>query len=667
VLQLPGVASKSFLITIADRSITGMVVQDQMVGPWQIPVSDVAVTSTNLQGTTGEAMAIGEKAPLALINHAASARMAVAESITNIAAAKIENLTDIVLSANWMSPAGHTGEDAGLYEAVQAIGMEFCPKLGLTIPVGKDSMSMKTVWEDLDHHEVKQDKSVTAPLSLVISAFARVSDVCQTITPQLQTDSGETELLYIDLGSGKNRLGGSSFAQVYGEVGHEAPDIEAQQLKNYFNVIQKLHNKILAYHDVSDGGLMTSLLEMSFAGHCGIDIQCDSFCADATTLNTALFHEELGCVIQIKSEDKNEIIQSLTEYGFIKNVHVIGTISDNQLVSVYHNSELLYQKPRHQLQEKWALTSYHVQKLRDNPECAEQEFSSISLQDNPGIKTELSFDQEDHQNNIKNDFVFNINKIKPKMAILREQGVNGQIEMAAAFAHAGFDAIDVHMSDIIEGRVSLSEFRGLVACGGFSYGDVLGAGEGWAKSILFNSRARDEFSGFYARDDSFGLGVCNGCQMMSNLHELIDGTSHWPHFERNLSDQFEARIARVEILDSPSIFFTGMSGSKLPIAVAHGEGRAVFHGQQLQQAKEKGLLSLQYVDNLGDNTENYPYNPNGSVEGITSLCSEDGRFTIMMPHPERVYRDLQNTWQVQKKDTDSAWMSMFYNARKWVD
>jgi len=660
VIQLPTVADKKFLVTIGDRSITGLVVQEQMVGPWQVAVADVAVTSTGFEGLSGEAMAIGERTPVALLDHKASARMAIGEAITNVSAAKIGKLSDMVFSANWMAPAGHPGEDAGLYDAVEAVGMELCPELDITIPVGKDSMSMKTVWQDNG-----ENKAVTAPLSLIISAFARVDNVAKTLTPQLRLDKGDTALLLIDLGKGKNRLGGSALAQVYSQVGQAPADLdEAKRLKNFFTAIQTLNqdDKLLAYHDRSDGGLITTLLEMAFAGHCGLDIHLESLGADRNDLNAVLFNEELGAVIQVSAADKEQILTDLEKIGLEGCCHYLGSCTDGNQIEISYSGQIVYSNERDKLQQVWSETSYQIQKIRDNADCAQQEFDAILTEDK-GLNVSLTFDA---QENIVAPYI-NVEK-RPSMAILREQGVNGQLEMAAAFDKAGFSAIDVHMSDIISGRVSLNDFTGLVACGGFSYGDVLGAGEGWAKSILFNNRARDEFSAFFARQDTFGLGVCNGCQMMSNLHELIDGTAHWPHFVRNISEQFEARTVMVEIMDSPSLFFNGMQGSKLPIAVAHGEGRAEYTDEQaISNALNSGVVSLRYINNNGSVATNYPNNPNGSPHGITGLCSEDGRFTIMMPHPERVFKEIQNTWITDRKDQNSGWMRMFENARRWVD
>ncbi len=657
LLRLPTIADKTFLITIGDRTVTGLINRDQMVGPWQVPVADCGVTASSYDSYCGEAMAMGERTPLALLDHAASARMAVGEALTNIAAAQIENISDIVLSANWMAPAGHPGEDAGLYDAVKAVGMELCPALGIVIPVGKDSMSMKTVWQ-----ESGKEKSVTAPLSLIITAFAPVSDVRHTLTPELCTDKGDTDLILIDLGKGRNRLGGSCLAQVYKELGHHAPDLDdPQALKAFFAVIQELNSerKLLAYHDRSDGGLFTTVTEMAFAAHCGVALQLDELGEDAVA---ALFSEELGAVIQVRHEDTDEVLSALREMELGHCAFVIGEVNDNDRIVIRNRSEVLLEESRIDLQRAWSETTFRMQSLRDNADCATEEYERILDGNDPGMFAELSYDIDD---DIAAPFISS--GVRPAVAVLREQGVNGQIEMAAAFDRAGFDAVDVHMSDIISGRVSLDEYKGLVACGGFSYGDVLGAGEGWAKSILFNAQARDQFEAFFNRDDSFGLGVCNGCQMMSNLHELIPGASSWPHFVRNLSEQFEARVAMVEVMKSPSLFLQGMEGSRMPIAVAHGEGRAEFRsGQTPEEVLRKQQVALRYVNNYGDPTEIYPANPNGSPLGITGLCSDDGRFTIMMPHPERVFRTVQHSWHPEEWGEDGPWMRMFRNARVWA-
>lgn len=657
VLRLPTVASKSFLITIGDRSVTGLVARDQFVGPWQVPVADVAVTATSFDVYTGEAMAMGERTPIALVHHAASARMAVGEALTNLAAARVTDLGRVVLSANWMAPAGHPGEDAGLYEAVKAVGMELCPELGICIPVGKDSMSMKTVWS-----ENGVDKSVTAPLSLIISAFGPVADIRKTLTPELKTDNGDSDLILIDLGKGANRMAGSCLAQVYKKVGHHAPDVDdSGALKAFFNAIQSLNEQglICAYHDRSDGGLFATITEMAFAGHSGVSIKLDGLGSDAAA---ALFNEELGAVIQVHHSDTDTVLKVLHDAGLGQYSHLIGELNDKDVVEFSLDQQVVLSERRVDLQRAWSETSYQMQALRDNSDCARQEFDRLLDDNDPGIQAVLGFDQAE---NVAAPFING--GVRPKMAVLREQGVNGQVEMAAAFDRAGFDSVDVHMSDIISGRVSLNDFQGLVACGGFSYGDVLGAGEGWAKSVLFNPRARDEFQAFFERDDSFGLGVCNGCQMMSNLHELIPGTENWPHFVRNESEQFEARFSLVEVLKSPSIFLQGMEGSRIPIAVAHGEGRAEFGAaSDARSALDAGLVGLRYVDNYGKATESYPANPNGSPLGVTGLTNSDGRFTIMMPHPERVFRAVQYSSHPAEWGEDSPWMRMFRNARVWL-
>ena len=549
VLRLPSVAEKTFLITIGDRSVTGLVARDQMVGPWQIPVADCGVTAASFDTNQGEAMSIGERTPAALLSYGASARLAVAEAITNIAGTNIGELKRIKLSANWMAAAGHPGEDAGLYEAVKAVGEELCPALELTIPVGKDSMSMKTRWDDKG-----ENKSVTSPLSLIITAFGRVKDVRKTVTPQLRNDKGESELILIDLGQGKNRMGASSLAQVYKQLGDQSPDLDdAALLAGFYNGIQTLVNdkKLLAYHDRSDGGLFTTLTEMAFAGHLGFNVELDQLGSDDMS---ALFNEELGAVIQVLSSDKEAVLNLLAGHGLGGCTHVIGAVTDAEQLNFTRNGAKVLSESRTELRLIWAETTQKMQALRDNPKCAEQEFNAKKELSDPGLNVDLSFD-------VKEDVAapYIIKGAAPKMAILREQGVNSQLELAAAFDRAGFSAIDVHMSDILSGKVSLEQFAGLVACGGFSYGDVLGAGEGWAKSILFNSRARDQFSQFFARQDSFALGVCNGCQMLSNLHELIPGSDHWPRFVRNESERFEARFSLVEVQKSPSLFFDGMA------------------------------------------------------------------------------------------------------------
>ncbi len=654
ILRLPTVASKNFLITIGDRTVTGMVSRDQMVGPWQVPVADCAVTTIAYDSDAGEAMAMGERTPSALLDGPASGRMAIGEAITNIAAARIAKLSDIKLSANWMCAAGHPGEDEKLYRTVEAVGMELCPELGITIPVGKDSMSMRTEW-DVNG----ENKAVTAPLSLVISAFAPVTDVRKTVTPQLRKDKGETKLVLIDLGNGKNRLGASCLAQVYNQIGEAVPDLDkAEQLKAFFEQIQTLlqNNKILSYHDRSDGGLFTTVVEMAFAGHCGVDLDIRDLGSEQLA---ALFSEELGAVIQVSNDDSRQILEQLQNAGL--SAHVIGELNDLDQVRIFLGDTLTYSHQRTHLQQAWSETSYRIQALRDNPECAQQEFDAITS-DNPGLSVDLSYDP---QEDISAPFISA--GLRPQVAILREQGVNGQVEMAAAFHRAGFSAVDVHMSDILAGRVDLNQFRGLAACGGFSYGDVLGAGEGWAKSILFNARAREALQAFFHREDTFSLGVCNGCQMMSNLKSLIPGADHWPHFVRNISEQYEARFSLVQVPESPSLMFADMADSHMPVAVAHGEGRAEFRDDEaFARCDQSGLVTLRFVDNNLEITENYPANPNGSPGGIAGVTSEDGRATIMMPHPERIFRAVNNSWRPDEMGEDSPWMRIFRNARLFV-
>ncbi|WP_144979499.1 phosphoribosylformylglycinamidine synthase [Halomonas sp. C22] len=660
VLRLPTVASKSFLITIGDRSITGQVARDQMVGPWQVPVADVAVTTASFDTHAGEAMAMGERPPVALIDPAASARLAVAEAITNLAAAPIAKLSDIKLSANWMSAADHPGENQALYDAVHAVGMELCPALGIAVPVGKDSMSMRTAWQEGDNAE---EKSITSPLSLVVTGFAPVTDALATLTPQINLEQDESDLILIDLGNGQNRLGGSALAQVYGQVGDECPDVDdPEDLKAFFEVIQGLNRdgKLLAYHDRSDGGLLVTLLEMAFAGHAGLEIKLDWLIDEPVEAFNALFAEELGAVIQVNRQHTEEVLTQFAKAG-IETCGVIARPRYDDQVRVTLFEEPLLETTRQLTQRTWAETSYRLQALRDNPECAKNEFDNLLDVRDPGLSAAPTFDVND---DITAPYV---NTAKPAVAVLREQGVNGQVEMAWAFHKAGFDAVDVHMSDILEGRVSLDTFQGLVACGGFSYGDVLGAGGGWAKSVLFNERAREQFAAFFTRDDSFSLGVCNGCQMLSQLKTLIPGAENWPSFVRNESEQFEARVAMVRVEKSPSILLAGMEGSTLPIAVAHGEGRAEFRDTaHLRSMQSSSQIALRYIDNYGQVTTRYPANPNGSPSGITGLTTPDGRVTIMMPHPERVTRAVTNSWRPAEWTEDGAWLRLFRNARVWL-
>ncbi len=649
VLRLPSVADKNFLITIGDRTVTGLVARDQMVGPWQVPVADVAVTTTSFDSLCGEAVAMGERTPLALMDPAASARMAVGEAITNIAAADVTDLHHIRLSCNWMAAAGHPGEDAGLHDAVRAVGMELCPALGIAVPVGKDSMSLRAVWE-----EGGRERSVTAPLSLIVTAFAKVRDVRRTLTPQLRTDLGETALVLVDLGGRRSRLGGSALAQVYRAVGSSPPDLEdPKALRGFFRAIAKLRGagRILAYHDRSDGGLFATLVEMAFAGATGLRVDLDEL---GDPLG-ALFSEELGAVLQVRERDLDAVLGELREQGLSECSFRIGAPGPDDRVVFTQGGSVILARSRVELRRAWSETTHRMQALRDDAECADQEQELRSDPGDPGLRPVVPFDPA-----VDPTAPSALRGARPRLAILREQGVNGQVEMAAAFHRAGFECVDVHMSDVLEGRVSLAEFRGLAACGGFSYGDVLGGGEGWAKSILFHSRARDEFRAFFERGDSFALGVCNGCQMLSNLRELIPGAQHWPRFVRNRSEQFEARLCMVEVAESPAILLRGMAGARLPIVVAHGEGRAELEG-------ETGIVAARFVDNRGAVTEHYPENPNGSPGGITGLTTPDGRVTIMMPHPERVFRTAQYSWHPDGWGEDGPWMRLFRNARLFVD
>ena len=646
VLRIPAVADKSFLIHIGDRTVGGLSVRDQLVGPWQVPVSDVAITASGFEARCGEAMAMGERTPLAVLNAPASGRMAVGEAVTNIAAAAIEHIGKIRLSANWMAAAGHPGEDANLFDTVKTVAAVCCD-LGIAIPVGKDSLSLRASWQDENGNF-----EVVAPVSLIISAFAPVTDVRRHLTPQLQRINEKSHLLLLDLGGGANRLGGSCLAQVYERPGGETPDLDdAQRLTGFFAAIQTLSEKglILAYHDRSDGGLLASVAEMMFAGRLGASLQLPGSEPD---MLAQLFSEELGAVIQVAHQNLaavHEVLEA-NAAGWVD----IGMVEPDDQFTIYNDDEVVLRLDRTQLQRAWSETSYHMQSLRDNPETAAEEFAGILDTNDPGLNAKVSFDPAE---DITAPF---IGGNKPHIAILREQGVNSQYEMAAAFMRAGFAATDVHMNDLISGNDSLGNYQGIVACGGFSYGDVLGAGGGWARSIIYQSVLRDEFAEFFARNDSFSLGVCNGCQMMSLLHELIPGADNWPKFLRNRSEQFEARLSLVEVNESPSIFLSGMAGSRIPIATSHGEGRTVFSSNAaLQEAR----VAFRYVDNYGNAAEEYPANPNGSVGGICGLSSDDGRVTIMMPHPERVARTTQNSWHPENWGVDGPWMRMFRNAR----
>ncbi|KAJ4300612.1 phosphoribosylformylglycinamidine synthase [Collariella sp. IMI 366227] len=689
VFWMPAVGSKSFLITIGDRSVGGLTTRDQMVGPWQTPVADVAVTATafNLNGAkTGEAMAMGEKPTLALISPAASARMAVAESLLNLGAADIKggnhrgDLRRVKLSANWMAAVNHPGEGAALYEAVEAIGMDLCPKLGVSIPVGKDSTSMKSSWKD---GETK--KSVTAPVSVVISAFSLVEDVRRTWTPQLRRveDVGETVLLYVDLAQGHKAMGGSALAQSLGAIGHEAPDVrDVDLLKDYFDALAQLHESgiVLAYHDKSDGGLLTTIAEMMFAGRCGVDLMMDGIAASGRLADMvdALFNEELGAVFQVRASDETNFKRCFATCGppagLIRKFGVVQPTAKQTLTIRYGEGAPFTTLDRAEMQQWWTKTSYEMQKLRDTPACADSEYATIGDSSDPGLSYNLTFSPSENIAPLTASITSFFGKL-PRVAILREQGVNGYAEMAFAFRAAGFDAVDIHMTDIISGR-SLADFVGLAACGGFSYGDVLGAGQGWAKSILLHDKARRELAAFFARRDTFALGVCNGCQMLSRLKELIPGAEHWPAFVGNASSQFEARYSMVAVENSPStpekpsVFFNGMSGSSLPIVVSHGEGRAEFTSEESFQALQaEGGVPLRYVDNRLNVTETYPYNPNGSPGGVAGVVSRDGRVLAMMPHPERtILADVAS--YVPDGEVEGGefgpWLRMFRSARRWV-
>jgi phosphoribosylformylglycinamidine synthase len=656
LLQFPAIADKTFLISIGDRTVGGMISRDQCVGPWQVPVSDVAVTLSDYVSSAGEAMAMGERAPLALLDARASARMAVAEALTNIVAADIASIREVRLSANWMAACGEPGEDAALYQAVQAVGEEFCPALGIAIPVGKDSLSMKTTWQS-----TAGAHKMLAPMSLIVSAFAPVRNARRTLTPQLRTDAGSTRLILVDLSGGRERLGGSCLAQVYNQLGQVPPDCdEPQRLKEFFAAIGRLRTeqRLLAYHDRSDGGVFVTLAEMAFAGHCTLDVSLPGHEADAAAV---LFNEELGAVLQVREADVPAVLEILAPLG-AGAACVIGTVREGDRLVLRVAGRTVLDESRVELHRAWSQTSYHMAALRDDPQCALEQYESAIDPSDPGLHAQLAFNPAE---DVAAPYI--ATSARPKVAVLREQGINSQVEMAAAFDRAGFAADDVHMTDLAEGRLRLSDYRGLVICGGFSYGDVLGAGQGWAKSILFNAALRDAFAAFFARSDTFTLGVCNGCQMLASLHSLIPGTQSWPRFVRNRSEQFEARLSLVEVLPSPSLFFSGMQGSRMPIAVAHGEGRAEFASSVARDAcVSQQQVALRFVDNHGRATDRYPANPSGSPLGITGITSQDGRVTLLMPHPERVYRTLQNSWHPQEWQEDSPWMRIFRNARRWV-
>ncbi|HET7757579.1 MAG TPA: phosphoribosylformylglycinamidine synthase, partial [Steroidobacteraceae bacterium] len=656
VLRLPAVADKTFLITIGDRTVGGLSARDQMVGPWQVPVADAAVTATSYDVTTGEAMAMGERTPVALLDAPASGRLAVAEAITNILAADIGTLGDIRLSANWMAACGEPGEDAALYATVAAVAKELCPALGIAIPVGKDSLSMRTAWT-----EGGASRSVVAPVSLIVSAFARVADVRCTLTPALELEERPSSLWLIDLAPGRNRLGASALAQVYGELGDEPADLDEPQLLGQLAAALaelRAAGLLRAYHDRSDGGLIVTLIEMAFAGHCGLDIALP---AGRGTALAQLFAEEPGVVVQILAGDEPALLEILARHGLARAALYLGAPVAELRVEI-RIGELVLQESWADLRRAWSETSWRMRRLRDDPQCADEEFAAQTAEADPGLSVALAFDPED---DVAAPYVQR--GARPAVAILREQGVNSQVETAAAFERAGFAAHDVHMTDLLSGARSLAEFRGLVACGGFSYGDVLGAGEGWAKSILFHPAVREEFARFFARRDSFALGICNGCQMFAALAELIPGTAHWPRFVQNRSEQYEARFALVEVLSTPSVLLEGMAGSVLPIAVSHGEGRAEFASPAAAAAcAASGLVGLRYLNHDRTPATGYPANPSGTPLGIAALANLDGRVTVTMPHPERSFRYLQNSWRPRDAGEYSGWMRLFRNARRFV-
>jgi phosphoribosylformylglycinamidine synthase len=677
VLRHPTVASKRFLITIGDRTVGGLNSRDQMVGPWQVPVADCAVTLADFSGFQGEAMSLGERTPLAALDAPASGRMAVGEAITNLLAAPFE-LARVKLSCNWMAACGEPGEDAALYDTVAAIGMELCPALGISVPVGKDSLSMRTRWSDAG-----TAKQVTSPVSLIVTAFATLADVRATLTPQLQP--GDTTLILIDLGEGQNRMAGSMLAQVIDQFGSTVPDLdEPTQLKALVDAVNHLREqgKLLAYHDRSDGGLWATVCEMAFAGHLGVSLNVDMLVTEGDGISDsraeygdsknwatqvgarrqeltlrALFSEELGAVIQVPTAVRNEVMQTLRDFGLSKHSHFIGKPNERGVVEVWRDAKCVFSAPLRDLHQSWDDTSWRIAKLRDNPACADTEHEAVGRADDPGLHLQLSFDASV---DVAAPFT---HSARPKLAILREQGVNSHLEMSYAMAKAGFDTFDVHMSDLQSGRARLDQFKGFIACGGFSYGDTLGAGEGWARSVMFNPMLAEQFAAFFNRDDSFALGVCNGCQMMAALAPIIPGAQAWPKFTRNKSEQFEARLSLVEVLDSPSIFFSGMAGSRLPVAVAHGEGFADFS----QRGDAKTVKrAMRFVDHAGAATEAYPFNPNGSPDGLTAVTTPDGRFTVLMPHAERVFRNVQMSWTSGERSAASPWMRMFGNARRWI-
>ena len=688
VLAHPTVASKRFLITIGDRAVGGLTHRDQMVGPWQVPVADVAVTLADFKGFKGEAMAMGERTPLAAINAPASGRMAVAEAITNMLAAPIE-LAKVKMSANWMAACGEPGEDAALYATVKAVGMELCPALNISIPVGKDSLSMRTQWT-----ENGQVKKVTSPVSLLITGFASIDDVRTTLTPQLDAEVQDSSLVLIDLGRGKMRMGGSIIGQVLNQSGNETPDLDdAKDLIALVDAVNALRaqGKILAYHDKGDGGLLATVAEMAFAGHVGVALNVDMLITEGDGISDsrmdsgegknwgaqvsgrreeqtlrALFNEELGVVLQIRTEDRTEVLQVLREHGLIHCSHIVGKtrpaasamdVCKGEL-QVWRDAKKVFGATLSDLHQVWDAVSWKITQQRDNPVCADSEHAAAGVPNDPGMHVHLTFDP---QESVAAPFV-NV-AAKPRVAVLREQGVNSHVEMAYAFTEAGFEAVDVHMTDLQSGRAQLADFAGVVACGGFSYGDTLGAGIGWARSITFNDRLSEQFQAFFGRTDTFGLGVCNGCQMFAELADIIPGAQDWPRFTQNQSNRFEARLSMVQVLESPSLFLQGMAGSRLPIAVAHGEGYANF---KFRGNPDQVIGAMRYVDNFGQPTEQYPFNPNGSAGGLTAVTTADGRFTAMMPHPERVFRNVQMSWTSGDKSQFSPWMQVWRNARKWL-
>ncbi|MGH8174582.1 MAG: phosphoribosylformylglycinamidine synthase [Rhodanobacteraceae bacterium] len=663
VLRMPSVGSKSFLITIGDRTVGGLCSRDPMVGPWQVPVADCAVMLTDFEGYAGEAMSMGERTPLALLDAAASARMAVGETLTNLAAAQVK-LDEVRLSANWMAAVGHAGEDAALFDAVHAVGMELCPALGISIPVGKDSLSMQVKWDASPASGSSTAATVqrtVSPVSLIVSAFARTLDVRQALTPQLVLDQGDSELWLIDLGAGKARLGGSTLLQAFNRGGGVAPDLDdAARFKQFFAAIQATNAQglLLAYHDRADGGAIVTLIEMALAGHCGLDIDLAGW---AEITMRALFNEELGAVVQIRSADRAAFEAILAAHDLKDISHRVGKPTTKMRVKIGHGSDLRGKWTWTELMRAWSETSHAMQRHRDNPDNADAELEWRCDDDDAGITPKLMFDPAE---DVAAPVILRAGKgTRPRIAVLRDQGVNGQVEMAVAFTRAGFDAIDVHMTDLQSGRHRLGDFAGFAACGGFSYGDVLGAGRGWAASILYNEALREQFAAFFAEPSKFALGVCNGCQMMATLKDIIPGAAHWPRFVRNQSEQYEARLVTLEVLESPSIFFQDMTGSRIPVAVAHGEGRTEFaHASDARRA----LACVRFVDNCGDATTRFPLNSNGSADGKTGFTTDDGRVTILMPHPERVIRSVQMSWRPREWGEDSPWMRMFRNARVWV-